>query len=42
MSLLSKANGYILVPEKVTKMIAGQAVPVYVLPGFSSINGEFI
>ena len=42
MSLLSKANGYILVPEKVTKMIAGQTVPVCVLPGFSSINGEFI
>jgi len=42
MSLLSKANGYILVPEKVTKMIAGQTVPVYLLPGFSSISGEFI
>jgi molybdenum cofactor synthesis domain-containing protein len=42
MSLLSKANGYILVPEKVRKMIAGQTVPVYLLPGFSSINGEFI
>ena len=42
MSLLSKANGYILVPEKVTKMIAGQTIPVYLLPGFSSISGEFI
>ena len=42
MSLLSKANGYILVPEKVRKMIAGQTVPVYLLPGFSSVSGEFI
>jgi molybdopterin molybdotransferase len=42
MSILSKANGYILVPEKVRKMIAGQIVPVYLLPGFSNINGEFV
>ena len=42
MSLLSKANGYILVPEKVKKMIAGQTIPVYLLPGFSSVSGEFI
>ncbi|HYY50514.1 MAG TPA: molybdopterin molybdotransferase MoeA [Nitrososphaeraceae archaeon] len=42
MSLLSKANGYILVPEKVRKMIAGQTVAVNLLRGFSDINGELI
>jgi molybdenum cofactor synthesis domain-containing protein len=42
MSLLSKANGYMLIPEKVRKMIAGQTVQVYLLPGFSNINGEFL
>ncbi|HJT49042.1 MAG TPA: molybdopterin molybdotransferase MoeA [Nitrososphaeraceae archaeon] len=41
-SLLSKANGYILVPEKVRKMIAGQTVAINLLPGFSDINGELI
>jgi molybdopterin molybdotransferase len=42
MSLLSKANGYILVPEKVRKMIAGQTVAINLLRGFSDINGELI
>jgi molybdopterin molybdotransferase len=42
MSLLSKANGYILVPEKVRKMMAGQTVAINLLPGFSDINGELI
>jgi molybdenum cofactor synthesis domain-containing protein len=42
MSLLSKANGYILVPEKVRKMMAGQIVAVHLIPGFSNINGEFV
>jgi molybdenum cofactor synthesis domain-containing protein len=40
MSLLSKANGYILVPEKVRKMLAGQTVGIHLLRGFSDINGE--
>jgi molybdopterin molybdotransferase len=40
MSLLSKANGYILVPEKVRKMIAGQTVTINLLHGFSDFNGE--
>ena len=42
MSLLSKANGYILVPEKVRKMIPGQTVTINLLPGFSDFNGELI
>ena len=42
MSLLSKASGYILVPEKVRKMIAGQIVAVHLIPGFSNINGEIV
>jgi molybdenum cofactor synthesis domain-containing protein len=41
MSLLSKASGYILVPEKVTEMIPGQVVAVHLIPGFSNITGEF-
>jgi molybdopterin molybdotransferase len=40
MLLLSKATGYILVPEKVRKMKAGQIVAVHLIPGFSNINGE--
>ena len=42
MSLLSKANGYILVPEKVKKVMAGQTVAVNLLRGFSDINGELM
>jgi hypothetical protein len=42
MSLLSKASGYNLVPEKVRKMIAGQIVAVHLIPGFSNINGEIV
>jgi|SRR5215212_944936 len=42
MSLLSKANGYILVPGKVRKMMAGQTVAINLLRGFSEINGELI
>jgi len=42
MSLLSKANGYILVPEKVRKIMAGQTVAINLLRGFSDINGELI
>ena len=41
-SLLSKTNGYIVVPEKVIKMIAGQRVKVHLIPGFSSINGQSV
>jgi molybdenum cofactor synthesis domain-containing protein len=42
MSLLSKANGYVLVPEKIRKMSPGEIVVVHLIPGFSNINGEFI
>jgi molybdopterin molybdotransferase len=42
MSLLSNASGYILVPEKIRKMIAGQIVAVHLIAGFSNINGEFV
>jgi molybdopterin molybdotransferase len=42
MLLLSKANGYILVPEKITKIMPGQTVAVHLLPGFSNINDELM
>jgi molybdopterin molybdotransferase len=42
MLLLSKANGYILVPEKMRKMRPGQKVAVHLIPGFSNINDELI
>jgi molybdopterin molybdotransferase len=41
MSLLSKASGYILVPEKVRKLTPGQLVTVHLLPGFSNLTAEF-
>jgi molybdopterin biosynthesis enzyme len=35
MSVLTKANGYVVVPEEVTRIQAGEKVEVKLMPGFS-------
>jgi molybdopterin biosynthesis enzyme len=40
--LLTKAHGYIIVPERITSMNAGRTVQVHLLPGFSYINDQFV
>jgi hypothetical protein len=35
MSLLTKCNGYIIVPQYITNMRKGQNVEVNLMPGFS-------
>ena len=40
--LLTKAHGYIIVPERITNMKAGRTVQVHLLPGFSYINDQFV
>jgi molybdopterin molybdotransferase len=42
MTLLAKANGYIIVPEKIDNIKTGNRVRVHLLPGLSYINDQFI
>jgi molybdopterin molybdotransferase len=42
MSLLAKANGYIIIPEKIDNIKSGESVQVHLLPGLSYINDQFI
>ncbi|MEJ7641617.1 MAG: molybdopterin molybdotransferase MoeA [Candidatus Nitrosocosmicus sp.] len=42
MSLLTKSNGYIIIPEEVTSINAGEKYEVNLLPGFSYIGDSWI
>jgi molybdopterin biosynthesis enzyme len=42
MTLIAKANGYIIVPEKIDNIKSGESVQVRLLPGLSYINDQFI
>jgi molybdopterin molybdotransferase/putative molybdopterin biosynthesis protein len=42
MSLLTKSNGYIVIPQRVTSINAGEKIEVNLLPGFSYIGDSWI
>lgn len=42
MSLLTKSNGYVIIPERVTSINAGEKIEVNLLPGFSYIGDSWI
>ncbi len=42
LSLLTKSNGYVIIPERVTSINAGEKVEVNLLPGFSYIGDSWI
>ena len=42
MSLLTKSNGYIIIPERVTSINAGEKAEVNLLPGFSYVGDSWI
>lgn len=42
LSLLIKSNGYVIIPEKVTDINAGEKIEVNLLPGFSYIKDSWI
>jgi molybdopterin biosynthesis enzyme len=42
MSLLTKSNGYVIIPERVTSINAGEKIEVNLLPGFSYIKDSWI
>ena len=42
MTLLTKSNGYIIIPEEVTTINAGEKAEVNLLPGFSYIGDSWI
>jgi molybdopterin molybdotransferase len=41
-SLLYKSNGYLIIPEEVTSITAGEKIEVNLLPGFSFIKDSLI
>ncbi len=41
-SLLYKSNGYLVIPEEVTHIMAGEKIEVNLIPGFSFIKDSFI
>lgn len=42
MTVLTKANGYVIVPEEKTEIRRGESVDVHVLPGFSYLGDRFL
>ena len=42
MTVLSKANGYVIVSNKTTTIKRGEQIEVHLLPGFSYVNGQFL
>src|SRR5215472_5873279 len=41
MTVMTKANGYLLIPEMITAIEAGEKVYINVLPGLSYASGHF-
>jgi molybdopterin molybdotransferase/putative molybdopterin biosynthesis protein len=41
-SVLTDSNGFVVVPERVRELQAGEEVSVRLLPGFSYVGGQFL
>ena len=41
-SVLTNSNGFVLVPERIRELQAGEEVSVRLLPGFSYVGGQFL